>query len=158
MDDAAIDEPGPLGEPAGTLRRQGGGFSVWIFGDLPLGTPCGPSYMVESWTRELGRLGAVTRLFTPSGSWRRRTRTPSSVTFRTLRHVGFNGDHHARFSSLVQLWRARRELPDVILATTPGRVGVLGVTLAARHGVPMVLVESTDITGAMAHYGTARML
>jgi glycosyltransferase involved in cell wall biosynthesis len=131
---------------------------VWIFGDLPLGTPCGPSYMVESWARELDRLGAVTRLFTPSGCWRRRARTPSAVTFRTVRHVGFDGDHHARFSSLVQVWRARKELPDVILVATPGRVGVLGATLAAWHGVPLVVVESTDVTGAMAHYTTSRML
>jgi 1,2-diacylglycerol 3-alpha-glucosyltransferase len=158
MGEAATDQPDPLGDLSAMSPQQSSGLTVWIFGDLPLGAPCGPSYMVESWTRELSLLGATTRLFTPSGSWRRRTRTASSVTFRTLRHIGFSGDHHARFSSLVQLWRAGKELPDVILTATPGRVGVLGATLAARHAVPLVVVESTDITGAMAHYGTARML
>jgi glycosyltransferase involved in cell wall biosynthesis len=143
----------PLGGPGPLLA----GLSVWIFGDLPLGTACGPSYMVESWTRELGRLGARARLFTPSGSWRRWSRTPQSVTFRTLRHVGFSGDYHARFSTLAELRRARGELPDVILVTTPGRVGVLGITVAARHEVPLVLVASTEITGAMAHYNALRL-
>jgi len=158
VDEAASQEPGLSNEPVRSSRWPTGEFKVWIFGDLPLGTACGPSYMVESWARELGRLGAVTRLFTPSGSWRRRARTPSSVTFCTLRHIGFSGDHHARFSSLVQVWRARRELPDVVLVATPGRVGVLGATLAAWHSVPLVVVESTDVTGAMAHYATSRLL
>jgi len=158
MDDTAAEQQGSTREPTGRPGRTDGRLHVWIFGDLPLGTACGPSYMLESWARELGRLDVVTRLFTPSGSWRRRGRTPSSVTFRTLRHVGFDGDHHARFSGLTQLWRARRELPDVILVATPGRVGVLGATLADRYGVPLVLVESTDTTGAMAHYSMLRLL
>jgi len=158
MHKAPPEDSGSGGESPGQAWRPGDRFEVWIFGDLPLGTPCGPSYMVESWARELDRLGVVARLFTPSGSWRRRARGAASVTFRTWRHLGFHGDHHARFSSLVQLWRARRELPDVVLVATPGRVGVLGVTLAAWHGVPLVVVESTDVTGAMAHYGTTRML
>jgi 1,2-diacylglycerol 3-alpha-glucosyltransferase len=156
-DDQAFREPSSLRWLQGARADQPP-LSVWIFGDLPLRTACGPSYMVESWARELRRLGHVTRLFTPSGSWRRRARTASSVTFRTLRHIGFPGDHHARFSSLAELRRARRELPDVVLVTTPGRVGVLGVTVAARHGVPLVLVESTDVTGAIAHYDLTRML
>jgi len=133
------------------------GYSVWVFGDLPLATPCGPSYMVESWVRELRRLGLRPRLFTPSGSWCRRSRTSDEVTFRTVRHVGFAGDHHARFSSVAELWRARKELPDVVLVTTPGRVGVLGVTLAAKYHVPLVLVESTEVSGTMAHYGAVRL-
>ena len=35
-------------------------LSVWIFVDLPLGHAAGPSYMVESWQRELARLGLAT--------------------------------------------------------------------------------------------------
>ncbi len=132
-------------------------YTVWIFGDLPVGRACGPSYMVESWQRELGRQGVSTRLFTPSGGWRERSRTPSAVTYRTVRHVGFNGDYHARFSSLAELWRARTERPDVVLVTTPGRVGVLGITLAARFAIPLVLVVSTDTTGAVRHYNAARL-
>lgn len=113
--------------------------------------------MVESWARELTCQGWATRLFTPSGSWRR-SRTDSAVTYRTVRHVGFREDHHARFSSLSELRRARADLPDVVLATTPGRVGTMAVTLAARHGIPLVVVESTDVIGAMAHYNALRML
>jgi len=137
--------------------EDGAAYSVWVFGDLPLATPCGPSYMVESWVRELRMLGLRARLFTPSGSWGRRSRTGDAVTFRTVRHVGFAGDHHARFSSVAELRRARDELPDVVLVTTPGRVGVLGITLAARYRLPLVLVESTEVSATMAHYGTFRL-
>jgi glycosyltransferase involved in cell wall biosynthesis len=157
-DDGRTADASSPGENPGEAATPGSPRpTVWIFGDLPLRTACGPSYMVESWGRELDQHGWAARLFTPSGGWRR-SRTASSVTFRTVRHVGFHDDHHARFSSLFQTWRARRELPDVVLATTPGRVGVLGVTLAARHSLPLVVVESTDVTGAMAHYNTLRML
>ncbi|HEY6798828.1 MAG TPA: glycosyltransferase [Kineosporiaceae bacterium] len=141
----------------GDVDADGGRRGVWIFGDLPLRTACGPSYMVESWARELVHHGWTPRLFTPSGGWGS-GRTAGSVTFRTVRHVGFPGDHHARFSSAFQLWRARQELPAVVLSTTPGRVGVLGVTLAARHRLPLVVVESTDVAGAMAHYNPLRVL
>ena len=137
--------------------EDGNAYSVWVFGDLPLATPCGPSYMVESWVRELRSLGAKARLFTPSGAWRRRDRTPDAVTFRTIRNLGYAGDHNARFSTVAELWRARKELPDVILVTTPGRVGALGVTIAAKYRVPLVLVESTEISGTMAHYGAVRL-
>jgi glycosyltransferase involved in cell wall biosynthesis len=144
-------------EPDGRDIVAPGARSVWIFGDLPLRTACGPSYMVESWARELSAQGWSTRLFTPSGTWRRCGRTATSVTFRTVRHAGFRNDFHARFSSTAQLWRARQELPTAVLVTTPGRVGVLGVTLAARHRLPLVVVESTDVAGAMQHYNAARM-
>ncbi len=132
-------------------------YSVWIFCDLPVGKACGPSYMVESWGRELRKQGMQARLFTPSPTWWTRTRTASSVTFRTVRHVGYVGDYHARFSSVAELIRARSELPDVILVTTLGRVGLLGITLAAYYSIPLVLVVSTNTTGAVAHYNATRV-
>jgi glycosyltransferase involved in cell wall biosynthesis len=141
----------------GTGSSEGVRPSVWIFGDLPAGAACGPAYMVESWARELSAMGWQTRRFTPSGSWRRR-RTPELVTFRTVRNVGFHGDFHARFSGLAELWHARTGRPDVVLSTTPGRVGILGVSVAARYGVPLVLVESTDTCGAVNYYNSLRML
>lgn len=132
-------------------------FTVWVFGDLPLDRACGPSYMVRSWARELGHLGVRARLFVPSGTWREHARAPELVTFRTLRHAGYRGDFCAQFSTLAQLRRARYELPDVILVATPGRVGVLGITLAARYSIPLVLVVSTDTIGAVRYYGAARL-
>jgi 1,2-diacylglycerol 3-alpha-glucosyltransferase len=113
--------------------------------------------MVESWARELGAMGWDTRRYTPSGRWRS-SRSPELVTFRTLRNVAFHGEYHARFSGLVELRRARAGRPDVVLVTTPGRLGVLGVAVAARFGLPLVLVESTDTRGAMDYYNWLRML
>ena len=132
-------------------------LSAWIFGDLPLHRACGPSYMVESWQRELGRHGVRGRLFTPSGCLTGRSRDEDAVTFRTLRSIGFRNDYHALFSAPAQLARARDERPDVVLVTTPGRLGVLGVTLAAKYDVPLVLVVSTDTTGAVQHYSPVRL-
>ncbi len=130
---------------------------VWIFCDVPLGTVSGVSYMVESWVRELRGQGMCTRTFVPSGRWGARSRGAASVTFRTLRHVSYRGDYHARFSSLVELRKANREpLPDVILIATPGRVGALGVTVAARYSIPVVLVVSTDTIGAAQYYSVGR--
>ncbi len=130
---------------------------VWIFGDLPVGRACGPSYMVESWNRELARLGLEPRVFTPGCGWRTRSRNAAAVTFRAWRHIGYVGDYHARFSSLAELYRARKDRPHVVLVTTLGRVGVLGITLAAFYSIPLVLVVSTDTTGAAAHYNTTRI-
>lgn len=132
-------------------------LSAWIFGDLPLRRACGPSYMVESWQRELGRHGVRGRLFTPSGCLADRSRDPDAVTFRTLRSIGFRNDYHALFSAPWQLAKARGERPDVVLVTTPGRLGVLGVTLAAKYDIPLVLVVSTDTTGAVQHYSAVRL-
>jgi glycosyltransferase involved in cell wall biosynthesis len=78
------------------------------------------------------------------------------VTFRSLRHVGYPGDHHARYSALAELFRARHELPDVIVVSTPGRVGALGLILAAFYSVPLVMVVSTDTTGVTAYYSAVR--
>ncbi len=129
---------------------------VWIFGDLPLGQAAGPSYMLESWARELGRQGLAPRTFTPAGGVRGRRRDAAQVTFRSLRHVGYPGDHHARYSTAAELVRARRELPDVVVVATLGRVGVLGLVIAAFYGIPLVVVVSTDTTSATAYYSAAR--
>lgn len=132
-------------------------LSVWVFCDVPVGTVSGVSYMVESWQRELRALGHRTRVYTPSGRWGSRSRDSASVMFRTMRHVSHPGDYHSLFSSVAELRRARREvLPDVILITTPGRVGALGVTVAGRYRIPVVLVVSTDTIGAAQHYRLAR--
>lgn len=131
---------------------------VWIFGDLPLGRACGPSYMLESWQRELTRLGLNPRTFTPSTGLRGRHRGPAAVTFRTLRHVAYTGDYHARFSALAEVIRARRNRPQVILVATIGRVGLLGLILAAVYSIPLVLVVSTDTTGAARYYNAPRVL
>lgn len=131
---------------------------VWIFGDLPLGRACGPSYMLESWQRELTGLGLAARTFTPSTGLRGRHRSPAVVTFRTLRHVAYTGDYHARFSALAEVLRARRNRPQVILVATIGRVGMLGLIIAAVYSIPLVLVVSTDTTGAARYYNAPRVL
>jgi hypothetical protein len=70
--------------------------------------------------------------------------------------VGYPGDYHARYSVLLELLRARRDRPHVILVSTLGRVGVLGIILAAFYSIPLVIVVSTDTTGATAYYNTTR--
>jgi glycosyltransferase involved in cell wall biosynthesis len=114
--------------------------------------------MLESWQRELSRLGLRPRTFTPSTGLRGRHRSPAAVTFRALRHVAYPGDYHARFSVLAEVLRARRNRPQVILVATLGRVGVLGLILAAVYSIPLVLVISTDTTGAARYYNVPRVL
>ena len=144
----------------GTIDDTRGGAGavvrVWMFADLPLGQAAGPSYMVESWQRELTRLGMAPRTFTPEGGIGAPRRDAAQVSFRSLRDVGYPGDHHARYSVLAELVRARRELPQVIVVTTLGRVGVLGIILAAFYSIPLVMVVSTDTTGATAYYSALR--
>lgn len=131
-------------------------LSVWIFVDLPLGHAAGPSYMVESWQRELGRLGLAVRTYAPDGGSARHGRDETGVTFRSIRDVGYPGDHHARYSVLAELVRARHERPDAIVVSTLGRVGVLGIILSAVYSIPLVMVVSTDTTGATAYYSAFR--
>lgn len=132
--------------------------AVWLFGDTPIGGVFGASYMIESWSRELRDLGWRTRTFVPSGAWHDRTRTDQEVRFRSLRHVGYRGDHHARFSTLRELHRARHDLPDVILVTTPLRIGLLGMTIAAAHRIPLVIAVSTNTTGMAEYYSATRFV
>lgn len=132
--------------------------SVWLFGDTPIGGVFGASYMLESWSRELRALGWRTRAFAPSGSWNTHARTEDEVRFRSLPHVGYRGDHHARFSTLRELHRARRDLPDVILVTTPLRVGLLGMAIAAAHRIPLVVAVSTNTTGMAEYYSATRFV
>ncbi|OJV80246.1 MAG: hypothetical protein BGO37_02355 [Cellulomonas sp. 73-92] len=131
-------------------------LSVWIFVDLPLGHAAGPSYMVESWQRELELLGLDPRTFAPDGGEAGRRREPAGVTFRSIRDVGYPGDHHARYSVLAEVLRARRERPDAIVVSTLGRVGMLGIILSAVYSIPLVMVVSTDTTGATAYYSAFR--
>ena len=131
-------------------------LSVWIFVDLPLGHAAGPSYMVESWQRELARLGLAPRTFAPDGDFGGHRRDEVGVTFRSIRDVGYPGDHHARYSVLAEVVRARRERPDAIVVSTLGRVGMLGIILSAVYSIPLVMVVSTDTTGATAYYSAFR--
>lgn len=132
--------------------------SVWLFGDTPIGGVFGASYMIESWSRELRGLGWRTRTFVPSGAWDQQARTADEVRFRSLPHIGYRGDHHARFSTLRELHRARHDLPDVILVTTPLRVGLLGMSIAAAHGIPLVVAVSTNTTGMAEYYSAPRFV
>ncbi len=129
---------------------------MWIFVDLPLGHAAGPSYMVESWQRELGRLGLAPRTFAPDGELGGHRRDAAGVTFRSIRDVGYPGDHHALYSVLAEVLRARRERPQVIVVSTLGRVGMLGIILSAIYSIPLVMVVSTDTTGAAAYYSAIR--
>ena len=112
--------------------------------------------MVESWQRELGRLGLTPRTFAPAGGLAGHHRDAERVTFRSLRDVGYAGDHHARYSVLAELARARRVRPQVVVVSTLGRVGALGLILAAFYSIPLVVVVSTDTTGATAYYSPVR--
>lgn len=129
---------------------------VWVFADLPLGQAAGPSYMVESWQRELRLLGLAPRTFAPAGGIGGHRRDHEQVIFRSLHDVGYPGDHHARYSVLGELFRARKDRPDVVVVSTLGRVGVLGIILAAFYSIPLVMVVSTDTTGATAYYNPLR--
>ena len=119
---------------------------VWIFGDVPPGQPSGPSYMLESWARELRRLGLAPRTFTPAAPGAARRRCATEVTFRSVRHVGYPGDHHARYSGVTELFRARHELPQVIVVATIGRVGVLGTIPGSVQHALLIRQWSADVT------------
>ena len=128
---------------------------VWIYTDVFPPAVAGAAYMVETWTEQLTRQGFEVRVFFPSGS-RDRWRTVDQVAFKTWKDVAYVGDLHARFSALVEMRRAKRELPDLIFVATPGRVGMLGMATAQRYDVPLVLVYSADLVGALEFYDSNR--
>ncbi len=132
--------------------------SVWIFCDTPVGGVFGASYMAESWGRSLRRLGWNSRIVAPSGSWKTESRTGDELAFRTLPNIGYRGDQHAVYSIALELLRARRRLPDVVLVTTPLRVGVLGFALSYYFKVPLVVAVSTDTTGMAQYYNSSRLM
>ncbi len=132
--------------------------SVWIFCDTPVGGVFGASYMAESWGRTLRDLGWNSRIVAPSGSWRSERRTGDELSFRTLPNIGYRGDQHAIYSVAIELLRARRRLPDVVLVTTPLRVGALGFALSYYFKVPLVVAVSTDTTGMAQYYNSSRMM
>lgn len=132
--------------------------SAWLFCDTPIGGVYGASYMAESWARELRSRGWQVRTVSPSGSWRRHADTPDERAFRTIRHIGRPNDEYALYSMVAEVLRARRERPDVIVVTTPLRVGMLGFAIAQRLGVPLVVAVSTDTTGMSQFYSSVRMI
>ena len=83
---------------------------------------------------------------------------PDTAVTVVMAANGYPGDYHARYSVFAELVRARRERPDVILVSTLGRVGARGLTLAAFYSIPLVMVVSTDTTGATAYYSTIRAI
>lgn len=131
---------------------------AWLYCDAPVGATTGASYMLESWARELRSRGWETRVFAPSGAFAPTRRTREGVAFRTVRSLAYRGDYNARFSAVRELLRARRERPDVVIVTTPLRVGVLGMLVAAWLRVPLVVAVSTNTTGMAEHYSAARVI
>lgn len=134
--------------------------NAWIFVDLPIGGPTGAAYMAESWARELRELGWRVRVFSPSNGYREHWDTDEHVAFRTLKGIGFTDDHHPLFSILRQLWkyRRRRDRPDVILLTTPMRMGSLGLAIANVFRIPLVIAVSTDTTAWSQHHSSTRLI
>ena len=128
---------------------------VWIYTDVFPPAVAGAAYMVETWTQQLTQQGFKVRVFFPSGS-RDRWRTADQVAFKTWKDVAYVGDLHARFSALVEMRRAKNELPDLIFVATPGRVGMLGMATAQRYEVPLVMVYSADLVGALEFYDSNR--
>jgi 1,2-diacylglycerol 3-alpha-glucosyltransferase len=128
---------------------------VWIYTDVFPPAVAGAAYMVETWTKQLTQQGFHVRVFHPSGT-RDRWRTPDQVAFKTWKDVAYVGDLHARFSALAEVRRAKDELPDLIFVATPGRVGMLGMATAQRYDVPLVLVYSADLVGALEFYDSNR--
>jgi 1,2-diacylglycerol 3-alpha-glucosyltransferase len=128
---------------------------VWIYTDVFPPAVAGAAYMVETWTKQLTQQGFHVRVFHPSGT-RDRWRTHDQVAFKTWKDVAYVGDLHARFSALAEVRRAKDELPDLIFVATPGRVGMLGMATAQRYDVPLVLVYSADLVGALEFYDSNR--
>ncbi|AYJ49727.1 glycosyltransferase [Rhodococcus sp. P1Y] len=131
--------------------------TVWIYNDLPPGVVAGASLMADNWQRALPAFGLTPRLFAPSGS-ARRTHDSDSVTFRTMRNVGYPGDWHARFSLLAELRRVGPDRPDAIIVATPLRVGTLGLATASIHGIPLVVVHSSDMSSIAEYFGSFRAM
>lgn len=129
---------------------------LWIFADVYPPAVFGAAFMTATWRDQLVAQGHDVRVFHPSGSFRRRSRDDDHVAFRTVKDLAYAGDNHARFSTVVQLLRARGELPDAILVATPGRVGLLGLAIGSRFDLPTVVVHSTDLVAASEHHDTAR--
>lgn len=129
---------------------------LWIFTDVYPPAVFGAAFMTATWRDQLVAQGHDVRVFHPSGSYRQHSRDDDHVAFRTLKDLAYSGDNHARFSTVVQLLRARHELPDAILVATPGRVGLLGLAVGSRFALPTVVVHSTDLVAASEHHDTAR--
>jgi glycosyltransferase involved in cell wall biosynthesis len=128
---------------------------IWIYTDVYPPAVAGAAYMVETWTQQLTRAGFHVRVFHPSGT-KDRWRTDDQVAFKTWKDVAYAGDYHARFSTLAEVRRAKNELPDLIFVATPGRVGMLGMATAQRFDVPLVMVYSADLVGALEFYDSNR--
>lgn len=130
---------------------------VWLFTDVFPPRISGAAVIAQSWATHLPRFGVDLCVHAPTGSLRRPSQRPPHHRYRSIEHVGYWGDDFSLFSSVLELRRLKRlPPPDVVLVSTPGRVGLLGATYAAQTATPSVAVYTTDVIDYATHYAALR--
>lgn len=130
--------------------------SVWLFTDVFPPKISGAAFIAEGWAKHLPQLGVSVRTFCPSGHHQRTARSAIAVKYSTLGDIGFPGDHFAIFSAVREIRSARHKRPDAVVVLTPGRVGLLGLAIAAYFDLPLIYVYSTDILEYAGFYSAMR--
>jgi 1,2-diacylglycerol 3-alpha-glucosyltransferase len=130
---------------------------VALFTDVYPPALNGASHIVESWVRCLPQLGVTLRLFAPEGC-------PAGAgiaaerRYRASADRAYPGDQHAHFSAILEKRRNLRHAPDIVLVCSPGRIGLLGLTLSQVWNVPAVYVHLTDAIAYSDYYSALKAI
>ena len=138
------------------MTSESSPFKVWMFTDVYPPRISGVSFIARSLERLLPQNGIDVRIIRTSNTLWKSCRDAHKIEFRALKDIGFRGDDFALFSALHQSVVLRDNQPNAILVLTPGRVGLLGLSLSSLFKIPCVFMYTTDLLEYSRHYGSFR--
>ena len=107
---------------------------------------------VDTFKRELEKLGHEVYIFAPSPNLRYKESDPSIIRFPAIKGLWFD-EYMTKFPWTPQNYKRAKELKlDIVHIHTPSELGIFGMSLALKENIPLVTTYHTDLFEYAKHY------
>lgn len=131
---------------------------IGIFTDNYFPAVNGITYVVDETKAELEAMGHEVYVVAPSTIMNgdKVDRDPTILRVPAIKDLFFEDQFTSIFFPPQQLRRIKKLRLDVIMFTTPGQIGILGVYAALRHRTALISMYCTDLYECIKHYPLAK--
>jgi 1,2-diacylglycerol 3-alpha-glucosyltransferase len=127
-------------------------MKIGIFSDRYLPLSDGICTSIETFRKELEKMGHEVYVFAPKPSWRYKAPSSRIIFFSSVKGLFFD-DYLTSFFFPPHAIRQIEKLNlDIIHYQTPGPTGLLGAYYALRKHIPLVTTYHTDLYEYVKHY------
>jgi 1,2-diacylglycerol 3-alpha-glucosyltransferase len=128
-------------------------MKIGFFSDRYLPQTDGVAYSIESFRKELERLGHEVYIIAPAAGLRVKETNNHVIRFRAVKGLLGEYDYMASLFFPPTIVRKLDKIGlDIIHFHTPGQVGLLGAYYALHHNIPLVTTYHTDLYEYVRHY------